>query len=61
MKQFSIDNSAVELEIISGHLLFIDPLYFDKIAENKYVINLLFEFNLQELVVQIEENFSPWR
>ena len=55
MKQFSSDNSPVELEILSGHLLFIDPLYFQDIIDEQSKFDSSSFVDKRALVRQFEE------
>ncbi len=60
MQQFSIDGRQVQLEVLSGHLLFIDPLYFQEIAENYHKVDTASFLDKKELVVFIEKTFFPY-
>jgi hypothetical protein len=59
MQQFSINNSVVELEILSGCLLFSDPLYFQKIIDSYEKINTPVIADKKELVKAFEEQLFP--
>lgn len=60
MKQFSTDNSPVEFELISGHLLFADPLYFQDIIENYSQVDTSAIPDKRELVRVFEKTFFPY-
>ena len=60
MQQFSTNNSPVELELLSGHLLFADPLYFQNIIDNYSQINTSGISDKRELVKVFEETFFPY-
>ncbi len=59
MHQFSNDNSPVEMELLSGHLLFADPLYFQHMINNYYGIDTSGIDGKRELVIVFEETFFP--
>ena len=59
MQQFSTDNSPVELELLSGHLLFADPLYFQDIIDNYSQVDSSAITDKRELVKVFEETFFP--
>jgi hypothetical protein len=59
MQQFSTNNSVVELEILSGYLLFSDPLYFQKIIDSYDKINISVVADKKELVKAFEEQLFP--
>ncbi|RXK62075.1 hypothetical protein ESA94_03425 [Lacibacter luteus] len=60
MKQYSIDNSSLQLDIYSGHLLFVDPLYFQKIADNYSTLKTQTTENKKELLKSYEEQVFPY-
>ena len=60
MQQFSTDNSPVELEILSGHLLFADPLYFQDIIDNYSQVDTSAVSDKREVVKIFEERFFPY-
>lgn len=60
MQQFSTDNSPVELELLSGHLLFADPLYFQDIIDNYSQVDSSAIADKRELVKVFEETFFPY-
>lgn len=60
MQQFSTDNSPVEFELISGHLLFADPLYFQDIIDNYSQVDTSAISDKRELVKVFEETFFPY-
>ena len=60
MQQFSTDNSPVELELLSGHLLFVDPLYFQDIIDNYSQVDTSLIADKRELVKAFEETFFPY-
>ncbi len=60
MQQFSTDNSPVELELLSGHLLFADPLYFQDVIDNYSQVDIFTIIDKRELVKVFEEPFFPY-
>ena len=60
MEQYSTDNSPVELELLSGHLLFVDPLYFQDIIDNYQQVDVSAIVDKRELVKVFEETFFPY-
>lgn len=60
MQQFSTDNSPVELVLLSGHLLFADPLYFQDIIDNYSLIDTSAISDKRELVKLFEETLFPY-
>jgi hypothetical protein len=60
MQQYSTDNSPVELELLSGHLLFVDPLYFQDIIDNYKKAGAPKINDKRELVKFFEETFFPY-
>ena len=60
MQQFSTDNSPIELELLSGHLLFVDPLYFQNIVDNYSQVDTSAIADKRELVKVFEETFFPY-
>lgn len=59
MQQISTDNSPIELELISGHLLFVDPIYFQDIIDGLSQVNSNSLTDRRELVRQLEEILFP--
>lgn len=59
MKQFSNDGSSVELEIISGDILFVDPLYFQKIINQKGEARNLAKVDIVTFIKALEERVFP--
>jgi hypothetical protein len=55
MKQFSNDGSPVIIEVLSGDLLFIDPLYFTDIAKHTDDINLSLKIDPVIFIKRIEQ------
>ena len=60
MQQISTDNSPIELELISGHLLFVDPLYFQDIIDGHSQVDINSLTDRRELVKQLEEKLFPY-
>ncbi len=60
MQQFSTDNLPVELELLTGHLLFVDLLYFQDIIDNYSQIDISTITNKRHLVKILEETFFPY-
>ena len=60
MKQFSTDNLQVELELISGHLLFVDPIYFQDIIEGHSQVDTSSLLDKKEFVRELEEKLFPY-
>jgi len=60
MQQFSTDNSPVEFELLSGHLLFVDPLYFQDIIDNYSQVDTSAIPDKRELVRVFEKTFFPY-
>jgi hypothetical protein len=58
--QFSKDNSPVELELLSGHLLFCDPLYFQSIIEGYHHLGISATANPKEIIKNSEEKLFPF-
>jgi hypothetical protein len=60
MRQYSNDGSSIELELLSGHLMFIDPLYYQDIIDNADKLNgIPFEDKVQ-FIQKIEEHYFPY-
>ena len=59
MQQFSTDGTQVELELLSGHLLFIDPLYLQDISDNRQQIDKFDRTDKKELVKTFEKKIFP--
>ena len=59
MKQYSTDSSGIELQLVSGHLFFADPLYFQDIADNRRMIDMCWIKDKKYLVRQYEEKLFP--
>jgi hypothetical protein len=55
MNQYSENGEAVQVEIISGQLLFIDPIYFDDIAEVYEEIKPFSRFDTKKFIQLIEQ------
>ncbi len=60
MKQFSTDTSPITLKLLSGHLLFIDPLYFQDIIEGQDQVDTSALADRKEFVRQLEERLFPY-
>jgi hypothetical protein len=60
MKQFSTDNKPVELELLSGHLLFVDLLYFQDIIDGLSQIDKSSLTDQREFVMHLEEKLFPF-
>jgi hypothetical protein len=60
MQQFSTDNSPIELEVLSGHLLFADPLYFQDIIDNYSQVDTSTIVDKRELIKVFETTFFPY-
>lgn len=60
MQQFSTDNSPAELELLSGHLLFADPLYFQDIIDNYSKFDTSAISDERELIKVFEETLFPY-
>ncbi|HEX8350128.1 MAG TPA: hypothetical protein VF598_09195, partial [Hymenobacter sp.] len=58
MRQYSINGESVELEVLSGHLLFIDPLYLIDIRDSESKVS--FVDQSLEFVMMLEKNFFPY-
>ena len=60
MQQFSLDGAQVELELLSGHLLFIDPLYFQDISNYRQPLETFEVTDKKDLVKAFEEKVFPY-
>lgn len=60
MQQFSSDGSPVEIELLSGSLLFIDPLYLQEIANHMPSVKSFPAGNKIHLVQQLEKEVFPY-
>lgn len=60
MHQISTDNSPIELELISGHLLFADPLYLQHIIDGFSELDTSSLADQREFVRRLEEKLFPW-
>lgn len=61
MQQYSEQGTPAELEILSGHILFIDPLYLENIREDyDSVVPLPSVTTSPEFVQALEERFFPY-
>lgn len=61
MQQYSHEGTPIKLETLSGHLLFIDPLYLDDIKDHPD--RLLFqhhEANPASFIQRLEEQYFPY-
>lgn len=60
MRQYSSGGTSIELELLSGHLLFIDPLYLQQITGDVTQIEKSISGNKKELVINLENQFFPY-
>ena len=60
MNQFSGDGSPVQLQVISGQLLFIDPGYFDEIAAAQVQIGSFSKTDAKKWLEQVEKEVFPY-
>ena len=60
MQQYSTDDLSIELEILSGDLLFIDPLYFQDIVNDCDNFSAFATSDRRELIKLLEEKFFPY-
>ncbi|MEO6612533.1 MAG: hypothetical protein ABIT05_05555 [Chitinophagaceae bacterium] len=60
MKQFSTTGEGIEIEIITGELFFIDPLYLGKIATTPDRIKNTEKSRAKEYIKWLEKEFFPF-
>ena len=60
MRQSTNDGSPVELELISGELLFVDPLYYQKIKTDKSKIANWSKEDMLGFIKNLEEKIFPY-
>jgi hypothetical protein len=60
MSQFSNDGKPIQMEVISGHLLFIDPAYFQEIAENIDEMKDIPRSDTQLFIREVENRVFPY-
>ncbi|SHI35806.1 hypothetical protein SAMN02745146_0637 [Hymenobacter daecheongensis DSM 21074] len=60
MQQFSSQGTSAELQILSGHLLFIDPLYLDTIKDEYGQLQFDSLKESVDFVQMLEERFFPY-
>ncbi|NVO83927.1 hypothetical protein [Hymenobacter terrestris] len=61
MQQYSSEGTPVELEILSGHLLFVDPLYLLDIRENVAALDMAEVIKSPiQFIQQLESAFFPY-
>ncbi|NII28112.1 hypothetical protein HB364_23720 [Pseudoflavitalea sp. X16] len=60
MLQYSTNSSPIEIQLVSGHLLLIDPLYFQDIIDKFQSIDMPSVPNEKEFVRFLEDNIFPY-
>ena len=59
MSQISTQGNEIDIDILSGEFLFIDPLYLDEIAEGFDKVKNFQKGSNKDLIKLIEETFFP--